>query len=545
MDWSQDIFTKLRLRNAKEVAPFLLVIKQNQVLLEQGKKLQAKNNELLVAINSRPPMDSLGGSSLPSNMNKEVDMAKMQKLTDDLYNAYKKIADNSQQLLELNTQVKQKQGEAETKMHQIKQLEAQLDKQQQTNQQLQEELQERNITIDVLKDELQALQIELVKSEEKSRDLAKENKVVLERFMKLKEAEAVRMNEANIMFQEAQETQQKAQLLAKVQQQSAASNVKISELDASILDKQPQKPTVDVQVPKRTKKSFTVANGAELTSIAYSWNGNVFATAGADKTVRIWDARAGTPRSVMVGAMEKIMCVDFSSNDEFVLAASNDNATRVWSIQQGRIRHTLTGHIGKVFSAVFSLDSTKVVTGSHDRTLKIWDLNKGYCVRTIFCFSSCNDVCLSPDAMLICSGHFDNTVRFWDPKTGETAHELPGVHTGQVTSVKLSPDGHYLLSNSRDNTIKIIDVRTFDVLHTLRHDTYRNGLNWARATWSPDGTYVIAGSFNGSVLVWDTRNSKVDTILKGHKTSVTSCAWNPNGFNLASCDKNGQVFLWD
>ena len=34
---------------------------------------------------------------------------------------------------------------------------------------------------------------------------------------------------------------------------------------------------------------------------------------------------------------------------------------------------------------------------------KVWHLVKGYCVRTIFCLSSCNDICLSSDSHSIYS----------------------------------------------------------------------------------------------------------------------------------------------
>lgn len=64
-------------------------------------------------------------------------------------------------------------------------------------------------------------------------------------------------------------------------------------------------------------------------------------------------------------------------------------------------------------------------------------------IRTIFTFSSCNDVCLmDPDGQSLISGHLDNNVRIWDARSGVGIKELTGIHTGQITSVSMSPGKH-------------------------------------------------------------------------------------------------------
>jgi autophagy-related protein 16 len=61
-------------------------------------------------------------------------------------------------------------------------------------------------------------------------------------------------------------------------------------------------------------------------------------------------------------------------------------------------------------------------------------------IRTIFTFSSCNDICLmDADGQTLVSGHLDNNIRLWDARTGVSIQELTGVHNGQITSVSMSP----------------------------------------------------------------------------------------------------------
>ena len=77
-------------------------------------------------------------------------------------------------------------------------------------------------------------------------------------------------------------------------------------------------------------------------------------------------------------------------------------------------------------------------------------------------------------------------------------------------------DNTELLTNSRDNTIKLIDLRMFNVIRTFSADTYRTGMNWAKSDFSPDGEYVVAGSQDGSVMIWNAHTGKLEKTLRGH-----------------------------
>ncbi|KJE90803.1 WD40 repeat-containing protein [Capsaspora owczarzaki ATCC 30864] len=266
----------------------------------------------------------------------------------------------------------------------------------------------------------------------------------------------------------------------------------------------------------------------------------------SDKTVKIWDAKSGKSTLTLSGAMQGIMCVSFNTKDDLIVAGSNDNATRVWSSQTGRLRHTLTGHLSKIFATRFVGDSSKVISGSHDRTIKIWDLAKGYCIKTIFSFSSCNDVILGDDSgTALVSGHVDNHIRFWDSRTGDCTSEITGIHTGQITSLAVSTDRRVVLSNSRDNTMKLIDVRMLQVVNTLFHDSYRPGVNWSKACFSPDGRYVAAANGDGSVLFWNLTTGKMEKTFKEHPNNCNAVAWHPAGHQVISCDKDKNVVVYE
>ncbi|OAD05957.1 hypothetical protein MUCCIDRAFT_34464, partial [Mucor lusitanicus CBS 277.49] len=391
----------------------------------------------------------------------------------------------------------------------------------------------------ILQDELAALQLEMVTTEDKINILRKENEQLLERWINKMNEEAEKMNEATQFYETALEQAKldaDRQKLKQAKRRDASSSVDLAKAI----------PFSNIVLPKKASKRIS-AHDAEIHCIAASSTGTMFATGGADKKIKLFDAKTGNITHSLSGALQTITSVQFNSTDELVLGSCTDNATRIWSLATHRLKHTLTGHIGKVYAAKFTMDSNRVISGSHDRTLKVWDLQKGYNTRTIFTFSSCNDVCLmDPDGQTVISGHLDNNIRLWDARTGVGIKELTGIHSGQITSVSITAtDGTTLLTNSRDNTLKTIDVRMYDIVRSFQAETYRNGLNWSRSTFSPDGKYVAAGSADGSLHIWNAKTGKLERALAEHSSVICGVSWNPNGDFLYTAEKNKAVCMWD
>lgn len=52
--------------------------------------------------------------------------------------------------------------------------------------------------------------------------------------------------------------------------------------------------------------------------------------------------------------------------------------------------------------------------------------------------------------------------------------------------------------------------------------------------YSPDGNYVLSGSEDGNIHIWETFSGEKICVLKGHTSTVGVVQWNPKMMMIAS-----------
>uniref|UniRef100_A0A8C0IYZ8 Autophagy related 16 like 2 n=1 Tax=Chelonoidis abingdonii TaxID=106734 RepID=A0A8C0IYZ8_CHEAB len=257
------------------------------------------------------------------------------------------------------------------------------------------------------------------------------------------------------------------------------------------------------------------AHFSEVNAVKFSPSSGMLATGGADSLIRLWSVAGGRLESLQTleGANGSITSIEFDPSGCQILAAAYNNAAQLWHIGDCKSKETLTGHADKVTAAKFRSTRLQAVTGSRDRTVKEWDL-------------------------------FPRWVLHGTVKLGPRCTEVIPVE-GKVTSLHISQDQMHLLSCSRDNTLKVIDLKMNNVRQVFRADGFRCGSDWTKAIFSPDKSYVLVGSSDGSLYLWNMESGKLETILSGeHRASVNAVAWCFSGQCVVSVDQAKKVVLW-
>nr|KAF6493665.1 autophagy related 16 like 1 [Rousettus aegyptiacus] len=542
--WKRHISEELRRRDRLQRQAFEEIILQYNKLLEKSdlhsvlaQKLQAEKPDIPNRHEISPGHDGTWSDSQAQEM-AQLKMRHQEELTE----LHKKRGELAQLVIDLNNQMQQKDREMQMNEAKITECLQTISDLETECQELRSKLQDLERANQTLKDEYDALQITFTALEEKLRKTSEENQELVTRWMAEKAQEANRLNAENekdsrrrqarlqkelaeaakeplpveqdddieVIVDETTEHTEETSPVRTVSRAATRRSVSSLPLPQDSADAHPGSSGKEVRVPTTALCAFDAHDG-EVNAVQFSPGSRLLATGGMDRRVKLWEVFGDKCelKGALSGSNAGITSIEFDSAGSYLLAASNDFASRIWTVDDYRLRHTLTGHSGKVLSAKFLLDNARIVSGSHDRTLKLWDLRSKVCIKTVFAGSSCNDIVCTEQCVM--SGHFDKKIRFWDIRSETIIREMELL--GKITALDLNPERTELLSCSRDDLLKIIDLRVNAVRQTFSASGFKCGSDWTRVVFSPDGSYVAAGSAEGSLYVWSVLSGKVEKVL--------------------------------
>jgi len=317
-----------------------------------------------------------------------------------------------------------------------------------------------------------------------------------------------------------------------------------------------------------TARVWETATGKEIarmthddivSSVAFSPDGKYVVSGSLDKTTRVWEAASGVEIARMTHD-DIVSSVAFSPDGKYVVSGSGDKTARVWEAATGKAIARMT-HDDSVSSVAFSPDGKYVASGSGDKTARVWEAASGVEIARMTHDDKVSSVVFSPNGKYVVSGSWDKTARVWETASGVEIARMK--HDFHVFSVAFSPDGKYVVSGSSDGTARVWEAASGKEIARMTHDgdddkTARvwetaSGVEIAHMThddsvfsvaFSPDGKYVVSGSFDKTARVWEA-TSGVEIARMTHDDAVCSVAFSPDGRYVVSGGDDKTARVWE
>lgn len=314
-------------------------------------------------------------------------------------------------------------------------------------------------------------------------------------------------------------------------------------------------------------------------SVAFDPRRGTLVTASRVKGIRSWRLDGGTAVMVAELPARAPLAWDISTPIDDRLAVVDENGlVTLWDLGRGQILAAYQDR-GRTEARSLALgeDGTTLVSAGFGRTIAV---RRGAVAPFDGHGDAVSSMAVNPAGTVIATGGYDRTVRLWTPDGKQTAlfDAAPGID--RVEAVAFDPTGGRLAALGRNHTITVWDVASgrvvrsttfaglgastdlayapdggsiaaassirfrFDLPELTARPFPRPAPAATMLAYLPDGSLVSADTA-GTVLVWDTKSDKKQSVIDTGQGSLNGIAVTRDGTRVATAGADRTTRVWD
>jgi eukaryotic-like serine/threonine-protein kinase len=289
------------------------------------------------------------------------------------------------------------------------------------------------------------------------------------------------------------------------------------------------------------------AHNDAVWSVALSPKGDLLASGGNDGAIRLWRWPSMEPAFDLLKQDGRIRIMTFTKDGRTLMTAGADGWLRLWDLESRHCRLAIENpgrSYREYYGAMFSADESEILTAVRDPLVRVYDAKTGEFKSVVEAITGPEGhvtTVLSDDGRVLASSH-GRTLSLWSyPPTGpprELTLSASGWHIGW-----LGPDR--LAAGTWEGTIEVWDTRSGTLLRTLEgHNQVISSLALGPAL--KDGSRTLVTScFDGTIKMWNPGTGSCLLTLSPGSGSVSTVIATPDGRTIISAHEDGTIGVWD
>jgi len=272
-----------------------------------------------------------------------------------------------------------------------------------------------------------------------------------------------------------------------------------------------------------------------LYAMTISPQGDVYAVAGEDSVVRIYDINNDRLIAQFPTEQIEINSVDFSPDGRKLATTGDDGTVKIWRFSDHSLLTEFRAYTEKAHGAKYLPDGKSMFTWGKNPSVYLWDLENGEKIGSFECpKDNFESVCLSADGKWLFTGDNFNEVTIFDV---EQLKQADIVKTGGRTNcLAHAPNKNMIFAGTSRGAVlgwRIGEKEPF--LQIERADSIQ-----CISINSNEDT-VAFGDGKGIIHVCNLNDTTDVMAIPAHLTAIQSLQFTPDGKRLISCGRDGQI----
>ncbi|MCA9229491.1 MAG: protein kinase [Planctomycetales bacterium] len=296
--------------------------------------------------------------------------------------------------------------------------------------------------------------------------------------------------------------------------------------------------------------AWLLGHSRSITAMAFSRDGQRLITSSGDNTCGQWDVATGRElKELVLSHPEWVSDMDVSDDGKLALTCCDDGSLRLWSLVDAKVLRTIEPTEDVAFTSVdLSPDGQLAMAAcAADGTVRMWRLETGEEIvdrgQAWLNFGRGGTIWAARfdpvgDHVLTVGG---NDARLWElPTRAPQGRFSPH---GTVAAADISPNGKFLVTGSWDQSVKIWDIESGQAIRKLEgvHNGYVNSVEF-----SPDGALVLTGSDDGTARLWEAATGKASAVtFRGHESRIRQARFSHDGQRVLTSANDKTARIWD